>query len=129
MTFGKTVKQGSFNIFKRQLINKQEVFWLPKMVGTNRSEVSSRIKTTCFDSFFCPCSCLQRELITLTNTKRQFPKYPNKKKLTYQTDPLEVEVNKKICTKADSLLARFLSCPRFRLPDSVKTLDEIETSI
>ena len=77
-----------------------------------------------------PASAYNKSLITQSVTKQELPKYQPSQYPTYQVDPLKKEINKKIFSKADSLVDKILSCPRIKLSDSqISILDAGETGI
>ena len=69
-----------------------------------------------------------KSLITQSVTKQELPKYQPSQNPTYQIDSIKKEINKKLFSKADSLVDKCLSCPRIKLSNS-KTLilDGVET--
>ena len=77
-----------------------------------------------------PASVYNKSLITQSVTKQELPKYQPSQKSTYQIDSLKKEINRKLISKADSLVDKILSCPRIKLSDS-KTLilEDVETGI
>ena len=83
------------------------------------------------DQFFLvPASVYNKSLNTQSVTKQELPKYQPSQYRTYQIDSLKKEINKKLFSKADSLVDKILSCPRMKLSNS-KTLilDGVETGI
>ena len=56
--------------------------------------------------------------ITQSVTKQKLPKYHTSQNPTYQIDSLKKEINKKLFSKADSLVDKILSCPRIKLSNS-----------
>ena len=77
-----------------------------------------------------PASVYNKSLFTQSVTKQELPKYQPSQNPTYQIDSLEKEINKKLFSKADSLVDKILSSPRIKLSKS-KTLifDGVETGI
>ena len=77
-----------------------------------------------------PASVYNKNLITQSVTKQELPKYQPSQNPTYQVDSLKKEINKKIFSKADALVDKFLSCPRVKLskPQTI-ILDGVETGI
>ena len=77
-----------------------------------------------------PASVYNKSLITQSVTKQELPKYQPSQNPTYQIDSLKKEINKKLFTKADSLVDKILSCPRIKLSNSQTfNLDGVETGI
>ena len=69
-------------------------------------------------------------MITQSVTKQELPKYQPSQNPTYQIDSLKKEINKKLFSKADSLVDKILSCPRIKLSNSqTLILDGVETGI
>ena len=75
-------------------------------------------------------SVYNKSLITHSVTKQELPKYQPLHNPTYQIDSLKREINKKLFSKADSLLDKVLCCPRVKLskPQTL-FLDGVETGI
>ena len=67
---------------------------------------------------FVPASVYNKNLITQSITKQELPKYQPSQNPTYQLDSLKKEMNKKLFSKADSLVDKILSSPRIKLPNS-----------
>ena len=77
-----------------------------------------------------PASVYNKSLVTKSVTKQELPKYQPSQNLTYQNDSLKKEINKKLFSKADSLVDNTLSCPRIKLSNSQTIiLDGVETGI
>ena len=77
-----------------------------------------------------PASVYNKILITQSVTKQELPKYQPSQNSTYQIESLKKEINKKLFSKADSLVDKILSCPRIKLSNSHKLfLDGVETGI
>ena len=75
-----------------------------------------------------PASVYNKSLITQSVTKQELPKYQPSQNPTYQIDSLKKEINKKIFSKADSLVDKILSCPRIKLSNSQTLIfDGVET--
>ena len=75
-----------------------------------------------------PASVYNKSLITQSVTKQELPKYQTSQNPTYQIDSLKKEINKKLFSKADSLVDKILSCPRIKLSNSqALILDGVET--
>ena len=69
-----------------------------------------------------------KSLITQSVTKQKIPKYQPSQNPTYQVDSFKKEMNKKLFSKADSLLDKILSSPRIKLSNSqTLILDGVET--
>ena len=83
------------------------------------------------DQFFLvPASVYNKSLITQSVTKQELPKYQPSQNPTYQIDSFKKEINKKLFSKADSLVDKILSCPRIKLSNSqALILDGVETGI
>ena len=79
---------------------------------------------------FVPASVYNKSLITQSVTNQELPKYQPVQNPTYQVDSLKTEINKKLFSKADTLVDKILSCPRIKLSDSqTLILDGVETGI
>ena len=77
-----------------------------------------------------PASVYNKSLITQSVTQQQLPKYQPSLNPTYQIDSLKKEINKKLFSKADSLVDEILSCPCIKLSNSQSLiLDGVETGI
>ena len=77
-----------------------------------------------------PASVYNKSLVTQSVTKQELPKYQPSKSPTCQIDSLKKEINKKLFSKADSLVDKILSCPRIKLSNSqTLILDGVETGI
>ena len=77
-----------------------------------------------------PASVYNKSLVTQSATKQELPKYQPSQNPTYQIDSLKKEINKKLFSKADSLVDKILSCPRIKLSNSqTLVLDGVETGI
>ena len=77
-----------------------------------------------------PASVYNKSLITQSVTKQELPKYQLSQNPTYYFDSLKKEINKKLVSKADSLVDKSLSCPRIKLSNSqTLILDGAETGI
>ena len=77
-----------------------------------------------------PASVYKKSSITQSVTKQELPKYQDSQNPTYQIDSLKKEINKKLFSKADSLVDKILSCPRIKLSNSpTLILDGVETGI
>ena len=77
-----------------------------------------------------PASGYYKSLITLSVIRLELPKYQPSQNPTYQIYSLKKEVNKKIFSKADSLVEKILYCPRMKLSNSqTSILDGVETGI
>ena len=81
------------------------------------------------DQFFLVlASVYNKSLITQSVTKQQLPTYQPSQNPTYQIDSLKKVINKKLFSKADSLVDKNLSCPRIKLSNSeTLILDGVET--
>ena len=77
-----------------------------------------------------PASIHNKSLVTQSVTKQELPKYQTSQNPTYQIDSLNKEINKKLFSKADSLVDKILSYPRIKLSNSQTSfLDGVETGI
>ena len=77
-----------------------------------------------------PASVYSKSLNTLSVKKQQLPKYQRSQNSTYQIDSLKMEINKKLCAKADSSVDKILSSPRIKLSTSqTLLLDGVETRV
>ena len=75
-----------------------------------------------------PAFVYNKSLNTQSVTKQELPKYQPLQNPTYQTDSVKKEINKKLFSKADSLVDKILSCPHIKLSNSQNlTLDGVET--
>ena len=77
-----------------------------------------------------PASLYNKSLITQSVTKQEIPKYQPSQNPTYLIDSLKKEMNKKLFSKADSLVDKILSGPRIKLSNSQTLfLDGVGTGI
>ena len=77
-----------------------------------------------------PVSVYNKSLITQSVTKQEFTKYQPSQNPTYHIDSIKKEINKKLFSKADSLVDKILSCPRIKLSNSqTLILDGVETEV
>ena len=77
-----------------------------------------------------PASVYNKRLITQSVTKQELPKYLPSQKPTYQIDSLKKEINKKLFSKADSLVDKISSCSRIKLSNSqTLILDGVATGV
>ena len=75
-----------------------------------------------------PASVYKKSLIFQSVTKQELTKYQPSQNPTYQIDSLKKEINKKLFSKADSLVDKILSSPRIKLSNSqTLILDGVET--
>ena len=75
-----------------------------------------------------PASVYNKSLINQSVTKQELPKHQPSQNPTYQIYSLKKEINKKLFSKADSLVDKILSCPRIKLSYSLTLiLDGVET--
>ena len=73
-------------------------------------------------------SVYNKSFITQSVTKQEFPKYQLSQNLTYQVHSLKKEINRKLFSKADSLVDKTSSCPRVKLSNSQTSfLDSVES--
>ena len=63
-------------------------------------------------------SVYNKSLLTQSVTKQELPKYQHSQNPTYQVDSLKKEINRKLFSKADSLIDKILSCPRIKVSNS-----------
>ena len=68
-----------------------------------------------------PASVYNKSLITQAVTKREVPKYQPSQNSTYHIDSFKKEINKKLFSKAYSLVDKILSCPLIK-PSNSQTL-------
>ena len=79
---------------------------------------------------FVPASVYNKSLISQSVTKQELPKYQPSQKPTYQIVSLKKDKNKKLFSKADSLVDKNLSYPRIKLSNSQTLIsDGVETGI
>ena len=77
-----------------------------------------------------PASVYSKSLIIQSVTKQELPTYQLSQNSTYQIHSLKKEINKKLFSKADSLVDKILSSPRIKLSKSQNLiLDGVETGI
>ena len=77
-----------------------------------------------------PASVYNKSLVTRSVTKQKLPKYQPSQNPTYQVDSHKKEINKKLFSKADALIDKYLSYPRIKPPNSqTLILDGVETGI
>ena len=77
-----------------------------------------------------PASVDNKSLITQSITKQELRKYQPSQNPTYQIDSLKKEINEKLISEEDSLVDKFLSCPRIKLSNSqTLILDGVESGI
>ena len=77
-----------------------------------------------------PASVYNKRLITQSVIKQELPKHQPSQNPTYQIDSLKKEINKKIFSKADTLVDKILSCPRIKLSNSQTLIsDGVENGI
>ena len=77
-----------------------------------------------------PASVYNKSLITQSVTKQELPKYQPSRSPTYQIDSHKREINKKLFSKADSLVDKILSSPRIKFSNSqTLILDGVESGI
>ena len=65
-----------------------------------------------------PASVYNKSSVTQSITKQELPKYQPSQNPTYQVDSLKKDINKKLFSKADSLVDKTLSFPRVKLSNS-----------
>ena len=65
-----------------------------------------------------PASVYNKNLITQSVTKQEFPKNQPSQNPTYQVDSLKKEIHKNLFSKADSLIDKFWSSPCMKLSNS-----------
>ena len=71
-----------------------------------------------------------KSLIIQSVTKQELPKYQPSQNSTYQIDSLKMGTNKKLFSKADSLVDKILSCPCIKISNSLTSfLDGVETEV
>ena len=75
-----------------------------------------------------PASVYNKSLILLSVTKQELPEFQPSQNPTYEIDLLKKEINKKLFSKADTLVDKNLSYPRTKLSNSQTLfLDGVET--
>ena len=76
------------------------------------------------------CFVYNKSFITQSAPKQELPKYQPSQNSTNQIDSLQKDINKKLFSKADSLVDKVLSCPPIKLSNSqTSLLDGVETGI
>ena len=113
---------------------KQRIDILASEIGLHLIEVITPPSLTiCLDMeqfVLVPASVYNQSLNTQLVTKPELPMYQTSQKPTNQVDSLKKEMDKKIFSKADFLVEKFLSCPRIKLPNSQTLfLDVVEFRI
>ena len=68
-----------------------------------------------------PASVYNESLTTQSVTKQELPEYQPSQNPTYQVDSIRKEINKKLFSKADSLVDKILSYLRIK-PSNSQTL-------
>ena len=129
---GKISKRGSIIVSKMNILGaKKRRSGVRKRDTAHKNYYSSRIKHLSFHKqFIVPTSVYNKNLITQSVTKQELPKYKPSHISTYHVDSLKKEINKKIFSKADSLVDKILSCPRIKLSNSqTLILDGVETGL
>ena len=77
-----------------------------------------------------PDSVYNENFITLSVTKQELPKYQPSQNPTSKVDSLKTEINRKLFSKTDFLVDKFLSGARMKLSNSQPSiLDCVETGI
>ena len=77
-----------------------------------------------------PASAYNKSSNTQSVTKQELSKYQTSQNSTYRIDSVKEDINKKIFSKADTLLDKILSCACMKLPNSqTLTLDGVEIGI
>ena len=75
-------------------------------------------------------SVYNKSLITQSVTKQELPECQPSQNSTYHTDSLKKDINKKLFSKADSLVDKVFPCPRIKLSNSqTLILDSMETGV
>ena len=81
-------------------------------------------------SVLVPASVYNKSLITQSVTKQELPRYQPSLNPTYQIDSFKKEINKRLFSKADTLVDKILSSPRIKLSISQTLfLDGVENGI
>ena len=62
-----------------------------------------------------PASVYNKSLFAQAVKKQKLPKCQISQNPTYQIDSLKNEINKILCSKADTLVNKILFCPRIKL--------------
>ena len=129
---GKISKRGS-TIVSKTYGSNEETFWRPKERYSSSKLILLLSLTICLDMeqfFLVPASLYNKSLIAQSVTKQELPKYQPSQNPTYHIDSLKREINKKLFSKADSLVDKVLSRPRIKFSNSqTLILDGVETGI
>ena len=116
-----------------QLGSKEETFWRPKNAYSSLRLKTPPVLTICLDMeqfVLVHVSVCNKSFITRAVTMKELSKYQPSQNPTYQVDSLKKEINKKLFSKTDSLVDKFLSCPRIKLSNSqTLNLDGVESGI
>ena len=118
---GKISKRGSTIVSKTNNLEAKKTFWRPKEAYSSLKLLLLPSLTICLDReqfVLVPASVYNKSLITPSATKQDLPKYQPLPNPMYQIDSLKKEINKKLFSKADSLVDKFLSCPRIKQSNS-----------
>ena len=77
-----------------------------------------------------PASVYNKSLTAQSVTKQELPKFKTEQPPTYQIDSLKRDINKKLFSRADSLIDKLLSCSRIQLSISQTIiLDGFDTGV
>ena len=77
-----------------------------------------------------PASVYNKNVTTRSVTKLELPKDKAEQPPTYQVASLKRSINKKLFGKADTLIAKSLSCSRIKLSNSqTSILDCVDTGV
>ena len=117
---------------KRTTPSKEETLWRPKEGYSSLKLLLLPSLTICLNMeqfVLVPASVYNKSLITQSVTKQEIPTYQHSQNPTYQVDLLK-EINKKLFSKADSLVDKILSCPSIKLSNSQTLIsDDVATGI
>ena len=77
-----------------------------------------------------PASVYNKSVTTQSVTRYELPKYKAEQSPTYQIDFLRRDINKKLFSKADTLMDKILSCSLIKLSKSQTIiLDGVDTGV
>ena len=106
---------------KVQLGSKEEKLGRLKKAYSSLKSLLLPWLTICLDMeqfVLVPASVYNKKLINQPVTKQELPKHQNSQNPTYQFDSLKKEKNKKLFSRADTLVEKTLSCPSIKLSNS-----------
>ena len=77
-----------------------------------------------------PASVFNESVTTQSVTQQEFPKFKAGQHPTYQIDSLKLDINKKLFSKADTLIDKILSCSRIKLSNlQTINLDGVDSGL